>query len=174
MKMLAIESKAGWMKWCQATGVLCDKRVSQKLKGKFYRTMIRLAMLYGAECWPTKRRHIQQLSVAEMCVLRWICGHTRLDRGRNDGIRDRLGVAPIEEKLIQHRLRWFGHVHRRPPEAPMHRGIIRQDNNVKRGRGRPNLIWEEAIERDLKEWNIPMELCLDRSAWKEAMNVFEP
>ena len=35
------------------------------LVGKFYRTAIRPAMLYGAECWPTKRRHVQQLSVAE-------------------------------------------------------------------------------------------------------------
>jgi len=40
--------KAGWMKWRQASGVLCDKKVPQKLKGKFYRTAIRPAMLYGA------------------------------------------------------------------------------------------------------------------------------
>jgi hypothetical protein len=80
--------KAGWMKWRQASGVLCDKRVPQKLKGKFYRTAIRPAMLYGAECWPTKRRHIQQLSVAEMRMLRWICGYIRLDRVKNDDIRD--------------------------------------------------------------------------------------
>jgi hypothetical protein len=45
----------GWLKWRQAYGILCDKRVPQKLKNKFYRTTIRLAMLYGAECWPTKR-----------------------------------------------------------------------------------------------------------------------
>ena len=64
---------------------------------------IRHAMLYGAECWPTKRRHVQQISVVEMRMLRWICGHTRRDRVRNDD--DRLGVAPIEEKLVQHRLR---------------------------------------------------------------------
>jgi hypothetical protein len=94
--------KAGWMKWRQASGILYDKRVPQKLKDKFYRTTIRPAMLYGVECWPTKKRHVQQLSVAEMCMLCWICGHTRMDRVRNDDIRDRLGVAPIEEKLVQH------------------------------------------------------------------------
>jgi hypothetical protein len=71
---------AGWLKWRQASGVLCDKKVPQKLKGKFYRMAIRPAMLYGAECWPTKRRHVQQLSVAEMRMLHWICGHTRKDK----------------------------------------------------------------------------------------------
>jgi hypothetical protein len=71
-------------------GSICDKRVPHKLKGKFYRTSIRHAMLYVAERWPTKRRHIQQLSVAEMRMLRWICGHTRLDRMKNNDIRDRL------------------------------------------------------------------------------------
>ena len=30
------------------------KRVPQKLKGKFYRTAIHSAMLYGAECWSKK------------------------------------------------------------------------------------------------------------------------
>ncbi|KAM3242567.1 hypothetical protein ACQJBY_054912 [Aegilops geniculata] len=34
--------KAGWMKWRQASGILYDKRVPQKLKGKFYRTAVAL------------------------------------------------------------------------------------------------------------------------------------
>jgi hypothetical protein len=42
--------KAGWLKWRQALGILCDPRVSLKLKGKFYRNAIRSAILYGAEC----------------------------------------------------------------------------------------------------------------------------
>ncbi|XP_059277876.1 uncharacterized protein LOC132032093 [Lycium ferocissimum] len=32
---------AGWMKWKLASGVLCDKKVPQKLKGKFYRMAVR-------------------------------------------------------------------------------------------------------------------------------------
>jgi hypothetical protein len=93
--------KAGWLKWRQASDVLCDPRVPLKLKGKFYRIAIQSAMLYGAEYWPTKRRHVQQLSVAEMRMLRWICGHTRRDRVRNNDIRERLGMSPVEEKLVQ-------------------------------------------------------------------------
>ena len=90
---------AGWLKWRQVSGVLYDRRVPQKLKGKFYRTAIRPVILYGAECWPTKRRHVQQLSVAEMRMLRWFCGHIKRDRVRNETIWDRVGVAQIEEKL---------------------------------------------------------------------------
>ncbi|KAG2549704.1 hypothetical protein PVAP13_9KG354113 [Panicum virgatum] len=174
MKMLDTRISAGWLKWRQASGILCDKRVPQKLKGKFYRTSIRPAMLYGAECWPTKRRHVQQLSVAEMRMLRWFCGHTRRDRVRNEVIRDRVGVAPIEEKLTQHRLRWFGHVQRRPPEAPVRNGVLERVDNVKRGRGRPKLTWDELVKRDLKDWNISKEIALDRSAWRLAINVSEP
>ena len=90
-----------------------------------------------------KRRHVQQISVVEIRMLRWIYGHTRRDRVQNDDIRDRLGVALIEEKLVQQWLRWFGHVQRRPPEALVHSGILSQDSNMKRGRGRPKLTWVE-------------------------------
>jgi hypothetical protein len=48
----------GWLKFHQASRVLCDKRVPQKLKGKFYRMAICPAMLYSAKCWLTKRQHV--------------------------------------------------------------------------------------------------------------------
>ena len=72
-----------------------------------------------------KGDNVQQLGVAEMRMLRYACGHTRKDRIRNDDIRERVGVAPIDEKLVQHRLSWFGHIQRRPPEAPVHSERLR-------------------------------------------------
>jgi hypothetical protein len=131
-------------------------------------------MLYGAECWPTKMRHVQQLSVAEIRILRWICDHTRRDWVRNDDIRERLGVTPVEEKLVQHRLRWFGHMQRSLAEAPIRNGVIRRTGNKKRGRGRPNLTWEESVKRDLKDWCIIKEVALDRREWKLKIYVSEP
>jgi hypothetical protein len=126
--------KVGWLKWHQALGVLCDPRVPLKVKGKFYRIAIQPAMLHGAECWAYKRRHFQQLSAAEMRMLRWICGHTRRDRVRNDDIRKRLGVTPVEEKLVQHHSRWFGHIQWRPAETPIRNGVTRRTGNEKRHR----------------------------------------
>ena len=67
-------------------------------------------------------------------------------------------MAPIEEKLIQHRLRWFGHVQRRPLEVPVRNGVLEQVDNVKRGRGRPKLTWDVSVKRDLKDWNISKDL----------------
>ena len=107
-------------------------------------------------------------------MLRWFCGHTRRDRVRNEVIRDRVGVAPIEGKLTQHRLRWFGHVQRRSLEAPVRNGVLEQVDNVKMGRGRPKLTWDESVKRDLKDWNIFKKIALDRSAWRLAINVPEP
>jgi hypothetical protein len=95
-------------------------------------------------------------------MLRWICDHTRRDQVRNDDIRERLGVAPVEEKLVQHRLRWFGHMQQRPADAPIRNGVIRRIRNKKRDRERPNLTWEESMKRYLKDWCITNELSLDR------------
>jgi hypothetical protein len=118
---------------CVFNDLDCDKKVPNKLKSKFYRTVIRPAMLYGAECWATKGQHIQKMSVAEMRMFRWICGHTRKDRIRNDDIRDKLGVTPIQEKLVQHHLRWFGHIQQRPPEASVRSVLkIQEEEEVNR------------------------------------------
>ena len=81
----------------------------------------------------------------------WMCGHTRKDRIRNEVIRDRVGVAPIEKKLVQHRLMWFGHIQWKSPEAPVSSGILKGRENTRRGRRRPKLTWEDAVKRDLKD-----------------------
>jgi hypothetical protein len=123
------------MKCRQTSSILYDKKVPNKLKDKFYRTTIRLAMMYDAECWVTKVQHIQKMSVAEIRMLCWICGHIRKDRIRNDNIRDKLGVALIQENLVQHRLRWFDHIQRKPPETPVRSDILSNPENSKRKRG---------------------------------------
>ena len=54
----------------------------------------------------------------------------------------------------------------------MRNGVLERVDNVKRGRGRPKLTWEELVKKT--DWNISKEIALDRSAWRLAINVPEP
>ncbi|RZB67484.1 putative leucine-rich repeat receptor-like protein kinase isoform B [Glycine soja] len=142
--------QAGWMKWRKASGVLCDAKVPIKLKGKFYRTAVRPAILYGTECWTVKSQHENKVGVAEMRMLRWMCGKTRQDKIRNEAIRERVGVAPIVEKMVENRLRWFGHVERRPVDSVVRRVDQMERRQTIRGRGRPKKTIREVIKKDLE------------------------
>ncbi len=64
-----------------------------KLKGKVYKTVIRPAMLYGADPWATTKRQEKQIEVTEMRMLRWMCGVTRKEKIRNEHIRGTTRVA---------------------------------------------------------------------------------
>ncbi|KAL5143855.1 SPX domain-containing membrane protein [Glycine soja] len=144
--------QAGWMKWRKASGVLCDAKVPIKLKGKFYRTAVRPAILYGTECWAVKSQYENKVGVAEMRMLRWMCGKTRQDKIRNEAIRERVGVAPIVEKMVEIRLRWFGHVERRPVDSVVRRVDQMERRQTIRGRGRPKkTIREDPILDSIKE-----------------------
>ena len=57
-----------------------------KPKGKKYKTVIRQAMLYGAETCETTRGQEARLEVNEMRMLKWMCGVTMRDKIRNEHI----------------------------------------------------------------------------------------
>ena len=69
------------------TGLLCDRRVSARLKGKIHRTVVRPAMMYSLETVALTKKQEAELEVAEMRMLRFELGVTRKDRIRNKYIR---------------------------------------------------------------------------------------
>ncbi|GKG40073.1 hypothetical protein Tco_0466850 [Tanacetum coccineum] len=83
------------MKWRAATGVLCDRKVPLKLKGKFYRVAIRPALLYGSECWPITKALANRVEVVELRMLRWTCGRTLSDMILNGVYRAELEVEMV-------------------------------------------------------------------------------
>ena len=96
---------AGWMNWKKCSGVFCDKKMPVKRNGKVYRTVVRPAMLYGAETWATTKRQESRIEVNEMRMLRWMCGVTRKDKIRNEHIRGTTKVAQASRKITDRRLK---------------------------------------------------------------------
>uniref|UniRef100_A0A183GI64 LORF2 protein n=1 Tax=Heligmosomoides polygyrus TaxID=6339 RepID=A0A183GI64_HELPZ len=91
--MVEVNSRvsAAWSKWCSLTGVLCYRKVPERLKSMIYRAVVRPVAMYGAECWPATKEVEMRLSVMETKMLCWTTGVTRMDRIRNDAIRQKFG-----------------------------------------------------------------------------------
>jgi len=102
------------------------------------------------------------MKVVEMRMLRWICGHTRLDKIRNKVIRDKIRVATIEDKIREARLRWFRHIRRRSWDALVRRCDKLDRSDYKRSRGRPKKSWSEVIRHDLKTLGLVENMAQDR------------
>ncbi|KAK3535564.1 hypothetical protein QTP70_016834 [Hemibagrus guttatus] len=62
--------QAGWNGWRKVSGVLCDRKISARIKEKVYRTVVRPAMLYGLETVSLRKRQESELEVAELKMLR--------------------------------------------------------------------------------------------------------
>ena len=133
------------------------------LKGKFYRTYVRLSLLYGTECWANKKQHTQKISIAEMRMLRWMCGKTRMDKIRNEIIRSLVGIVPIEDKMRENRLRWFGHVGHKPIDAPVRRVEKIDIEQGKKLRGRPKMTWLEVVTKDMKLLELEKGMMADKN-----------
>jgi len=165
--------RAGWKKYKKASEVLCDKKISLRLKGRVYRMVVRPALLYGAECWPIKKTQVQRLMVAEMRMIRWMCGYTKMDMIRNVVIRERVGVAPLEDKLRETRLRWFGYVKRKSVSASVRKCEAIHLSHCKQERGRPKMSWNEVVKRDMKSMGLTKDMAQDRNMWRSRIKLLE-
>ena len=76
--------QAGWNGWRRMSGVICDRRVPARVKGKVYRVAVRPAMLYGLETVALTKRQEVEMEVAELKMLRFSLGVTRMDKIRNE------------------------------------------------------------------------------------------
>ena len=165
--------QSGWKNWKNMTGVLCDRRINAKLKGKVYKTVVRPAMLYGAETWATKKVHEARLNVTEMKMLRWMCGVTKLDKIRNERIRGTVKVTEISKKVQERRLQWYGHVMRRD-EDYVGRRVLEMEVQGRRRPGRPRRRWMDSVKEDLSERGLTGEEVYDRKRWKRLTRSVDP
>ena len=61
--------QAGWNGWRRMAGVICDRRVLGRVKGKVYRVAVGPAMLYGLETVVLTKRQEAEMEVAELKML---------------------------------------------------------------------------------------------------------
>ena len=165
--------QAGWNGWRKVTGVLCDRRVPAKMKGKIYKTVVRPAMLFGLETVALRKRQETELEVAELKMLRFSLGVTRMDRIRNEHIRGTTHVGDLGSKVREARLRWFGHVHRREREY-IGKRMLSLELPGRRPRGRPKRRYMDVVREDMKVAGLREEKAWDRVSWRKLIRCGDP
>ena len=80
--------QAGWNSWRRMSGVICDRRIPARVKGKVYRVAVRPAMLYGLETVALKERQEAEMEVAELKMLLISLGVTIMGKIRNEYISE--------------------------------------------------------------------------------------
>ena len=105
--------QAGWNGWRKILGVICDRRLSARVKGKVYSSVVKPAMVYGLETVAVTKKQVEEMKVAEMKILRFAMGVMRKDKIRKEYIRGTVKVEWLGLKMREGRLRWYGHVMKR-------------------------------------------------------------
>lgn len=165
--------QAGWSGWRRVSGVICDRRVAARVKGKVYKTVVRPAMLYGMETVALTKRQEAELEVAELRMLRFSLGVTRMDRIRNEYIRGTAQVGRFGEKAREARLRWFGHVWRSDAEY-IGKRMLKMELPGKRKRGRPKRRFMDAVREDMQVVGTIEEDAEERIRWKRMIRCGDP
>jgi hypothetical protein len=70
---------------------------------KFYKVVARPTLLYGSETWVTTTRDMTGLEATETRFLRSVKGNTRLDKIRNEVIRQEREISGIQDVRSKHR-----------------------------------------------------------------------
>ena len=152
--------------------VWSKRDLSYSLKMRLYNALIIPIATYGSEAWTLLEREKRKLETFEMKCLRAIKGVSLIDKIRSQSIRESLNVKHnIIEVVKKRRLKWFGHVIRRPKETSYVSKAYYQSFEKKRPKGRPPKRWYEQIRGDT---NLPIGTCQrianDRSRWQQVVH----
>ena len=164
---------AGWNGWRRMPGVICDRRVPARVKGKVYKVAVRTATLYGLETVAVTKIQEAEMDVAEMKMLRFSLRVTRMDMIMNEYIRRTAQMGRVGEKTREARLRWYGHV-RGKDDGYICKRTLRMELPGKRKRGRPKRRFMDVVKEDIAEVEVTEEETEDRDNWKWKIRCGDP
>ena len=158
-------TRCAWSKFRELAPILTSRGASLKVKGKVYKTCVQRTMVYGSETWPMKKEDMQRLERTERMMVRWMCGVSLKNRISSDELKGRLGIEGIDEIVERGRLRWFGHVERKPIAnwVSACRGFVVAGTKSK---GRSRKTWDECVKKDLDCRSLKAGMAQDRSNWR--------
>ena len=155
--------QAGANAWRNVEGVMVDRKISRKLKGKVLDSCVVPASTYGLDTLALSELHQHKLQVCEINWIRKIAGVRRVERRTMKDLREEVGTkACIVGKIVKSRVKWAGHIVRmKDDKLPKRDETKKQEGSRKRER--PQLRWDDCVKRDLRK-------AEEEEQWRENAN----
>ena len=147
--------------------------IHNRVKGNVYKVAVRPAMLYGLETVALTIRQEAEMEVAELKMLRFSLGVTRMDRIRNEYIRGAAHVGRVGEKTREARLRWYGHAQRKDDEY-IGRRMLRVELPGDRKRRMPKRRYMDAVRKHMALVEVMEDDTEDRTKWRWKIRCSDP
>ena len=101
-------------------------------------------ILLGSEAWVLKKREEQRLEAAQMKCLRHLLGITKLDKEKNQCIREKTGAQIIVKEIKQYQEKWLQHVQRMDTNR-LPKQALQYKPKGRRNIGRPRKRWRNQL-----------------------------
>jgi hypothetical protein len=130
------------------------KQVNKGTKLRIHNITAKAALKFGSEAWALKKREEQRLEAAQIKFLRHLLGITKLDKEKNQCIREKSGAQNIVKEIKQPQEKWLlyvqrMHTNRIPKQALQYKPKGRRNGGRPRKRWRDQLHLEDQQETRL-------------------------
>jgi hypothetical protein len=88
--------------------------------------------------------------------------------------RERVGVTPIVENMVENRLRWFRHLERKLLDFVVRTVDQMEDSQITRDRWRLRKAISETIRKDLEINELDPNMVYDETLWRDLIHVVDP
>jgi len=122
--------------------------MNKETKLRIHNITAKAALKFGSEAWVLRKREEQRLEAAQMKYLRHLLGITKLDKEKDQCIREKTGAQNIVKEIKQYQKNWLQHVqwmdtNRIPKQALRYRPKGRRNIRRPKKRWRDQLHFED-------------------------------
>jgi hypothetical protein len=118
--------------------------MTKETRLRIHNITAKAALKFGSEAWVLKKRDEQRLEAAQVKFLRHLLGITKLDKERNQSVREKLGVQNIVLEIKQYQREWLQHVGRMDTDR-IPKQALKYRPKGKRSIGRPRKRWKDQL-----------------------------
>ena len=120
------------------------KQMSRETKLRSHNITAKAALKFGSEAWVLRKREEQRLEAAQMKFLRHLLGITKLDKEKNQCIREKTGAQNTVKEIQQCQKKWLQHVQRMDTNR-LPKQSLQYEPKGRRNIGRTRKRWRDQL-----------------------------